>query len=171
MPNHLRIVSPRRARQRGNAVVEMAFMMPWIAFLFVGILDFGFYSYAAIATQNAARTAAIQAAAADDVTGACQAALNELKGLPNMSGVVTCAATPGAVTNALPVAVCATVLNNTASGACSSPAVVCADCTLNASATSAQVVVTYQSIPMIPIPGLLTAQMRLTRIAEARMIE
>jgi len=145
----------RRTRQRGSAVVEMSLMMPWIAFLFVGILDFGFYAYAAIATQTAARTAAMQSAIANDVSQACTAALNELKGLPNVGSIVSC--------GALPVIVTATVLN-----AGTTPP--CADCSLNATATSAQVTVTYQSIPMIPIPGVLTARLTLSRIAEVRMV-
>ena len=44
-----------RKRQKGSAIVETALMMPWLAFIFVGVLDFGFYSYACICTQNAAR--------------------------------------------------------------------------------------------------------------------
>ena len=35
-------------------------MAPWIFFLFMGTLDFGFYAYAIIATQNAARVAVMQ---------------------------------------------------------------------------------------------------------------
>ena len=49
-------------RRRGSAVVEAALLMPWICFLFVGILDSGFYTYGAMATQNAARAVAIQSA-------------------------------------------------------------------------------------------------------------
>ncbi len=48
----------RRGRG-GSAIIEMALLMPWLVFLFVGILDFGFYTYAAICTQSAARAAAV----------------------------------------------------------------------------------------------------------------
>ena len=58
----------KRKLQKGSALVEMAFMMPWIAFLFVGIFDFGFYSYAAIATQNAARAVALQSASGSAIS-------------------------------------------------------------------------------------------------------
>ncbi len=44
-----------KRRQRGGSLVEVALLAPWIFFLFVGIFDFGFYAYAAICTQNAAR--------------------------------------------------------------------------------------------------------------------
>jgi Flp pilus assembly protein TadG len=33
---------------RGHAMVEVALMLPWILLLFVGIVEFGFYTYAAI---------------------------------------------------------------------------------------------------------------------------
>ena len=47
------------SRRSGNSIIEVTFMMPWLLFLFVGVFDFGFYSYALIATQNAARAAAV----------------------------------------------------------------------------------------------------------------
>jgi Flp pilus assembly protein TadG len=155
-------------------VVEAALMMPWLAFLFVGVLDFGFYSYAAICTQNAARAAAIATAASSTSQtnlNACTAALRELKGLPNMSGIATCQTSAGAVNGTNPVAAFVIVLD------CNSTPT-CADCTATACAatpppalpTSAQASVTYQTIPMIPIPGVLTAQLTLTRICEMRII-
>src|SRR5260370_16771519 len=47
-------------REHGHAIIEVTLMAPWIFFLFVGTLDFGFYSYAIIATQNAARIAVMR---------------------------------------------------------------------------------------------------------------
>jgi hypothetical protein len=38
--------------------VEVALLLPWIVVSFIAVLDFGFSSYALIATQNAARIAA-----------------------------------------------------------------------------------------------------------------
>lgn len=163
-------------RNRGSAIVEAALLMPWLAFLFIGTLDFGFYAYAAICTQNAARAAALQTDGAGSQTNAlaCSAALGELNGLPNMVNVTTCVTSRSAITNADPVAVCAVTL--TASGssnsACSTTAA-CADCN-DASATtpsSAQVVVTYQTPPLLPIPGVLTGRLTLTRVAEARVLQ
>jgi uncharacterized membrane protein len=152
----------KRRKSRGSAMVETAFMMPWLAFLFIGILDVGFYYYAAICTQEAARVAAIQYAAYG--SDPCQSALGALNGLPNMIGVATCAATAGGITSTLPEAVVRTTLTNA-----SSPK--CADCTVDITAQSAQVTVTYKTIPMIPIPGILTGQLTLTRIAEARILQ
>lgn len=164
-----------RMRNKGAAVVEMALMTPWLVFLFVGILDAGFYSYAAICTENAARAAALAtsvntASETNDV--ACSAALQELNGLPNMVGVTTCASTAGGITNADPVAAWVVALSCT-----SSPQ--CADCVGNADCSitsppppqSAQAWVTYQSSQMIPIPGILRSRLTLTRSAEVRLVQ
>src|ERR1700688_1032897 len=75
----------RKRREGGSSIVEMALLSPWIFFLFVGIFDFGFYAYAAICTQNAARAVALAAAqtASASVTP-CGAALGEMRMLPNV---------------------------------------------------------------------------------------
>ncbi|HXI40297.1 MAG TPA: TadE/TadG family type IV pilus assembly protein [Bryobacteraceae bacterium] len=135
-----------RWREHGHAVIEVSLMAPWIFFLFVGTLDLGFYSYAVIATQNAARVAAAQTSAtpttAIDNTLACNFALTELNVLPNTRSLTTCAA--------LPVIVNATSF-------------VDAD-----GATATRVDVTYQTINMIPIPGL-TGRLSITRNAQMRL--
>ena len=141
-------------------------MMPWLAFLFVGILDFGFYSYSAISLQNAARAAAMRSAAdasSFSSGNSCAAALGELRGLPNMIGVTTCASSAGGITNTLPAAVAIVKLDNTTTP-------VCADCGVTASASSVQATVTYETLPMVPIPGLVMGRMRMTRIAESRIL-
>ncbi len=76
-------------RQRGQAAVEVALMAPWIFFLFVGIFDLGFYCYAAICTQNAARAVAI-AYASGGFSSSCNAALGELNMLPNVTSSLPC---------------------------------------------------------------------------------
>lgn len=145
----------RRTNSRqGHAVVEASLMAPWIFFLFVGVLDFGFYAYAAICTENAARAAALQtstsAASAGDDVYACSMALPEMKSLPNARTLTTCAQTAGAVTAAQPLAV------NATSGV---------DADGN---TTSQVAVTYRSVPLIPIPGLLAGQITFTRSVTMR---
>jgi Flp pilus assembly protein TadG len=147
-------------------VVEAALMMPWLAFLFVGVLDFGFYSYAAICTQNAARAAAMRTSydlKSQKTALACAAALAELQILPNMPGITTCTALPAIVTLKK---LCAS--GSTDPSCQGSP---CADCDQDIFAQSVQVSVTYQSVPMVPIPGVLTGQLTLTRIAEMRIIQ
>ncbi len=135
-----------RWREHGHAVIEVSLMAPWIFFLFVGTLDLGFYSYAIIATQNAARVAAAQTSAnpttATNNVLACNFALTELNVLPNTRSLATC--------GALPVIVNATTF-------------VDAD-----GATASRVDVTYQTINMIPIPGL-TGRLSITRNAQMRL--
>jgi len=145
-------------------MVEVALLVPWIFFLFVGVLDMGFYSYAIITSENAARVAALQTST--DPTSstnsglACTIAMNEMQTLTNVAGKSTCA--NGAVSSGNPVAVTATCSNITTGGACSDACSTGDDC-------SAKVSVVYLSIPMIPIPGILPAQMTITRNAEMRV--
>ncbi len=160
----------RKRREGGSSIVEVALLAPWIFFLFVGIFDFGFYSYAAICTQNAARAVALAAAqtATASVTP-CNAALGEMRMLPNVGYNPSFSCGSGTtVTQAAPVAVCVGALSKTAATVCGLPSAVCADCALNAAATSQFATVTYQTIPFVPIPGILTGQMTLTRGAEVR---
>ena len=126
----------RRKLEKGSALIEMAFMMPWIAFLFVGILDFGFYSYASIATQNAVRAMAIQDA---NVRGTlstlqlCQIAKNEMGFVTNVAGMGACAVTQGGVTTSTPLWVCAGILTSASTTSCGVPVPNppgCADCGL-----------------------------------------
>ena len=144
----LSMISPFkwRSRERGHAVIELSLMAPWLFFLMVGTLDFGFYSYAMIATENAARVAVVQTArdslTVANSTLACQYALQELNTLSNANTLTTCDALPVTVTAA---------------------SVVDAD-----GATASQVSVTYQTINMIPIPGL-TGTLTLTRTAQMRL--
>jgi hypothetical protein len=122
--------------------------MPWIFFLFVGALDFGFYSYALISVQNAARIAALNAggsiAAAASLPDACFHVRRELAMLPNASSFsVGCAAAPLVVT--------VTPFQDAE----------------NASAT--RVRVTYQTVQLIPIPGLLTGKPTISRAVETKV--
>jgi hypothetical protein len=75
-------------------------------FLFTAVFDFGFYAYAFIGVQNAARAAVLQTAVntstASNQTGACRVALDALRGLPNVGSSFTsaCAFDPVTVTAA-----------------------------------------------------------------------
>ena len=63
-------------------MIEVTLMAPWIFFLFVGVLDFGFYAYAFISTENAARAAVLLTSksqiAATDQVDACAIVLSEM---------------------------------------------------------------------------------------------
>ena len=136
-----------RRNRRGHAVLEVALMAPWIFFLFAGAVDMGFYGYALISTQNAARVAAQYTAKVsgklDDGAGACQYALVEMTGLPNTNGLTAC--------DALPLRVTATAVKDFD----------------NSDATS--VSVTYQTNMLIPIPGL-PGRLTVTRIVQMRAL-
>jgi Flp pilus assembly protein TadG len=137
----------RRRKCRGNVLVELSLVAPWIFFLFVGIVDMGFYSYSLIAVENAARIAAEYTSqsslVADDQDGACTAVKAELSNLPNVVGSSTC--------NAAPLIVTADDGAGPDGGAATS------------------VSVTYQSISMIPIPGLLMSKLNVTRKVQMRV--
>jgi hypothetical protein len=171
--------------ERGQAIVEVTLMAPWIFFLFIGITDLGFYAYAAICTQNAARAAAVRTAAdgfSQTQPLACTAALNELYWLPNMRVLLpneqaltsaTCVSKGASITPTNPVAVaqstlCAQGTVKPATIVCTAPG--CADCGADTAAASSLITVTYQSGLMVPIPGILTNQLHLTRTAEMRII-
>src|SRR5258708_27134093 len=134
----------RRNSERGNSVIEFALFAPWLLFLFVGAFDWGFYAYALDATQSAARVAALytstnNASAADSAT-ACSYAIDELNRIPNMSGVTSCGSSPLTVTAQL------------VTGPDLQPA--------------SQVTVTYTTMGLIPIPGLLTGQTTIRRTVQ-----
>lgn len=132
-------------KQKGNVLIEFSLLLPWYVFLFVGAFDTGFYVYALMATQGAAREAAVYCAAssttASDSTTACSYALDQLRGLPNVgSGLSTC--------NSAPLVVSASLVTGS-----SSP-----DGT-----DAAQVSVVYSSPQLIPIPGIFPGQLTIAR--------
>jgi Flp pilus assembly protein TadG len=136
----------RRRRTRGHAVMEVALLSPWIFFLLAGALDMGFYSYALIATQNAARVAAEytskSTATASDSASACQYALDEMGSLANVQGLSSC--------NSAPLTVTATKVTGPDG------------------AWASSVSVTYRTAFLIPIPGV-TGQLTMTRTVEMRL--
>ena len=133
-------------RRRGHSVLEVTFLAPWMFFLFAGAFDMGFYSVAIISTENAARVASIytssSASAATDSAAACQYALAELRSLPNVRNLNSCASLPLQVTA------------SAVTGADGAPA--------------SRVAVTYQTPALIAIPGL-RGQFTVTRTAEMRV--
>ena len=135
-------------RRAGNSIIEFSLMAPWILFLFAGAFDWGFYAYALISVQNATRVAAqyssLNSTTAIDSATACSYVLSELKGEPNIGTTVTSC-------GALPLIVTATSIT----GPDSAPA--------------AQVQVTYRTVQLVPIPGLLAGQFTLVRTVVMRI--
>jgi len=139
----------RRQKQRGGAMLEMAFYLPWIFFFFIGAVDWGFFAYALVSVENAARVAAEytsqSSTTAADSSGACTVVINELKNLPNIgSSVTTCGGSS-------PVSVTASQVTGPDAG------------------TASQVSVTYSSVNLVPIPGLLQKAFTWTRSVTVRL--
>jgi Flp pilus assembly protein TadG len=129
-------------------VIELSLLIPWFFFLFIFVIDLGFYNYSLIAVENAARIAAEYtsqgASKAADSDGACTRVLAELSMLPNVgTATTTCTAAPVIVT--------ATSLTGTD----------------GKPATS--VTVTYQGMQMIPIPGSMTGRLSFGRTVQMRV--
>jgi Flp pilus assembly protein TadG len=126
----------------------MALFLPWYIFLFVGAFDWGVYAHSLISIENAARVAALYTSSssttASDATAACTYALEELRISSNIgSGTTTCVALPVIVTG------------TAKTGADGKPA--------------SEVVVTYQTPSVIPIPGLLVGRVTINRTVQMRV--
>jgi hypothetical protein len=131
-------------------------LLPWFIFLYVGVYDWGFYAHSLISTEDAARVAALYAANAagsgtgaggGSLTTACSVVLNELSVSSNLTGVTTCT---GPVSDSNPVVV----------------ALSCNPGGVLDSVQSVQAAVTYRTMQLIPIPGLLTGKTTLYRTAQ-----
>jgi Flp pilus assembly protein TadG len=130
--------------REGHAIVELALMCPWILLLLMGLFDFGFYAYAAISTQNAARAAVLATAGAPASAGsqatACVYARDELRYMTNYSALP-------AGCGALPLQVQATAV----AGPDGAPA--------------SRVQVSYRTVQLFTLP-FFPGQMTITRTAE-----
>jgi Flp pilus assembly protein TadG len=136
-------------RQSGQAVVEVTLLVPWLVFAFVAAFNFGIFAYALISTQNAARSGAMYASqsltvaqSGTIVTQVCTYVLGELGDAPGVgSGVTTCTGTPVTVT-----------VTARTPGA--------------GNMNTVQVSVTYNTMQLIPLPGLMAGSLSITRMVE-----
>jgi len=127
-------------------MMELAFLSPWIIFLFVGLFDWGFYAYSLITLENATRSAASWNANHNqptNVTDACTIATSEMQSLVNMGGVTTCTGSPVSVSS------------TQVAGPDGDPATM--------------VAVTYTTPRLIPIPGILRGQFTITRTVTIKL--
>jgi Flp pilus assembly protein TadG len=137
------------SRQSGQAVVEVTLLVPWLVFAFVAAFNFGIFAYALVSTQNAARSAAMYASqsltvaqSGAIVTQVCTYVLGELGDAPGVgSGVTTCTGTPVTVT-----------VTARTPGA--------------GNMNTVQVSVTYNTMQLIPLPGLMAGSLSITRMVE-----
>jgi Flp pilus assembly protein TadG len=144
-----------RESERGSSIIEVTLLAPWIFILFMGIINFGFYAYAMIAVENAARVAALHTSAtslpndAQKQTFACNHVLSELSYLPNVKnlGAWDCTALP------LDVSVDPVTAPDSA----------------DQIAPASRVTVSYRSAQLFRIPGI-TDRLTVNRIVEMRSI-
>ncbi len=131
-------------------MIEVTLMAPWIFFLFVGVLDFGFYAYAFISVENAARSAALLTSqsktSASDQMDACALVLSELQ-------YAAYGRTLPTACQAAPLVVNATLLPGTGLD----------------NADAAQIEVQYTTFPMIPIPGVLASSFVIDRVWQMKI--
>jgi len=146
----------KRTHERGNAIIEFSLMAPWLVFLFIGAMDWGFYAYSVISLQAAARVGALYAssstATATDTTTVCTYALEQLRRMANVGSTMTSCASGSAVSSSAPVGVAASLLPSGPDGN-----------------SAAQVSVTYQTPIYIPLMGSLPKQVTLTRTVTMRL--
>ena len=82
--------------ERGNSIIEFSFLMPFFAFLFIGIYIMGVDCYALVSLQSAARASAVYCSLNTCTPGTsdttvCSLALDAMRGQPNVgSSVSTC---------------------------------------------------------------------------------
>lgn len=134
-----------RRRRKGSSVLEITLIFPWFVFLFVGAFDWGFFAHALISVESATRVAALYSASQSSVPSAstlCPIVLNELKISANVSGSLNCTTSP--------------VVVSSTSGAGPD------------GQTAYTVSVSYTTLQLVPIPGLLTNQLTITRSLQVR---
>ncbi len=138
----------QKQAQMGHAIVELSLMMPWLFFLFVGALDFGFYAHQLVSVQNAARIAAMNAGfsatGAASQSDACFYIRRELAAMPNAGSFP-------AGCNLSPLIVTVTPLTD----ADGMPA--------------SRVRVSYEGLQMIPLPGILPPRVAINRMVDVRV--
>lgn len=138
-----------RTPKRGQAVVEVTLLIPWIVFAFICAFNFGIFAYSLISTENAARTAATYASQSlsvaqggSIVTQVCPYVLGELGDAPGVgSAVTTCTASPVTVS-------------------------VTAETPGSGNMNTVKVAVTYNTMQLIPLPGLMAGSLAITRTVE-----
>jgi Flp pilus assembly protein TadG len=144
----------KKRRERGSSIIEFSLMTPWLIFLFIGAMDWGFYAYSLIATEAAARVGCMYASTSSTVLAAsgtpttvCTYVLEQLRKMPNVgSSLSSCSGSPVTVT------VSTVTGTNSADGN-----------------TAAQVQVVYQTPILLPMMGQLPSQLTITRVIQMRV--
>jgi Flp pilus assembly protein TadG len=141
------VLSRQSRRKRGSSLVELTLISPWLLFLFVGVVDVGFFTYSLIAVENAARIAAEftskNSTMAASQSAACTKVRAELEMLPGVGSLTDCNNSTLTVTAAA------------VDGPDLKPAT--------------SVSVTYRGVNLVPIPGLLKGRLTFTRNVTMRV--
>jgi len=147
------------SKRRGHAVLEFAFFLPYLIFMFVGAFDLGVYSWALVSTESAARAAALYTSSsssnASNSAAACSIATLQMADAPNIAASQTVSNGNFGTTNTCtsnPLTVSAALVSSGPDGS-----------------SASQVTVTYQTPTLIPIPGTLLGQFTITRTVEMRV--
>lgn len=78
------------ARERGASLVEFALMIPFLALLLVGVIDFGRAYYVNVEVSNAAYTGALYGTQnSTDITGMQNAATGDAPDVPGVTATAT----------------------------------------------------------------------------------
>lgn len=146
----------KRRNQRGNSLIEFSLMTPWLIFLFIGAMDWGFYAYALIATEAAARVGCLYASTSPttvaDTARICMYALEQLRKTNNVGSSMAGCAIGTAVSSTSPVGISVSSITGPDSQ------------------SAAQVSVTYLTPVFIPMgSGGLPKQLTITRTIQMRM--
>jgi Flp pilus assembly protein TadG len=138
----------RRKLISGQAVVEVTLLVPWLVLSFVAAFNFGIFAYALISTENAARSAAMYASqsltvaqSGTIVSQVCPYVLGELGDAPGAGSLSSCTSSP--------VTVSVTARTPGAGNM-----------------NTVKVSVTYNTMQMIPLPGLMAGSLAITRQVE-----
>lgn len=130
-------------------MVEFALLMPWYVFLFVGAYDFAFCAYSVVATESAARIAAMYCSGSTSLasncsTAACTYALYQLRNMPNVGSSMS---------------------------SCSSPLTVSTSMVTGPDSTdAAQVTVNYTTPTLIPLGSILPATFTFSRTVTMKVL-
>lgn len=150
----MRGLDTTRDKSRGAAAVEVALMLPWIVLMFAAVVDFGFFAYAFISVENAAREAALYTSSdpllANDANSACVYAQGEASYLPGVASSCTGA-------SAGSMSVTASLGGDTN---CPPPS--------GKASCDSIVTVTYTTVQLFPLP-FLSGQLTINRTAQMRI--
>ena len=136
-------------------MIEFSLMLPWLIFLFVGSFDWGYYSHALISVESATRVAALYGANAANgnvsQSAACTLVLGEMSIAPNVGNLTGCTGSIGATQSVILTPTCPAPSSSLGN------------------VNYVQIDLYYQTVSLIPIPGILRNSVILHRAVQMPM--